>query len=46
MTEWAAGYGQECGVEYAEGLRQHRGHGYPPDPVLQDLLGSAIRHQN
>ena len=42
MTEWAAGYGQECGVEYAEGLRQHRGHGYPPDPVLQELLGSAI----
>ncbi len=46
MTEWAAIYGQECGVEYAEGLRQHRGHGYPHDPVLQDLLGSAIRHQN
>lgn len=38
MTEWAAIYGLECGVEYAEGLRQHRGHGYPHEPVLQNLL--------
>ncbi len=42
MTEWAAAYGRECGVDYAEGLRQHRGHGYPLDPVLQNLLGDAV----
>jgi LmbE family N-acetylglucosaminyl deacetylase len=42
MTEWAAAYGRECRVEYAEGLRQHRGHGYPLDPVLQNLLSDAV----
>jgi len=46
MTEWAANYGRECGVEFAEGLRQHHGHGYPHDHILQELLGTAIRrHQ-
>ncbi len=40
MTEWAADYGREGGVDYAEGLRQHRGHGYPLEPVIQNLLGA------
>ena len=31
-------YGQECGFTYAEGLRQHRGHGYPQDPLLQEAF--------
>ena len=34
MTAWASRYGQECGFSYAEGLRQHLGHGYPHAPVL------------
>lgn len=38
MTEWAAAYGLECGVEYAEGYRQHLGHGYPHEPHLQKAL--------
>lgn len=42
MTSWAAQYGREAGVAYAEGFRQHMGHGYPHEPVLQKLLGSRI----
>lgn len=42
MTEWAITFGREAGVEYAEGLRQHRGHGYPHEPVLQEILGRSI----
>ena len=38
MTAWAARYGQECGCAYAEGLRQHLGHGYPHEPLLQQAL--------
>lgn len=38
MKEWAAQYGKECGVPYAEGLRQHLGHGYPHEPRLQEAL--------
>ncbi len=43
MTAWAANYGRETGVEYAEGFRQHLGHGYPHEPVLQTALGKRIR---
>lgn len=46
MTEWAARYGQECGCAYAEGLRQHLGHGYPHEPVLQQALRSHIKSQS
>jgi len=38
MTAWAAGYGRECGVDYAEGFRQHLGHAYPHEPILQEAL--------
>jgi N-acetylglucosamine malate deacetylase 1 len=41
MTEWAALQGEESGFAYAEGLRQHLGHGYPRHPVLQEVLGAA-----
>lgn len=43
MKEYARSYGEECGAEYAEGFRQHRGHGYPREPRLQDALESAVR---
>jgi len=33
-------YGSECGVEFAEGFRQHLGHGYPQDNVLASALRS------
>lgn len=42
MTIWAAGYGGECGFAYAEGLRQHLGHGYQREPLLQTALSSYI----
>ncbi len=43
MTNWAARYGQEAGCNYAEGLRQHLGHAYPQQPVLQQALGADVR---
>ena len=42
MTAWAARYGEECGVAYAEGFRQHRGHGYPQQPCLQEALAPLV----
>lgn len=43
MSEWAANYGQECGCDFAEGFRQHLGHGYPHEPVLQQALEQFIK---
>lgn len=42
MTEWAAVRGGECGFAYAEGFRQHLGHGYPRTPVLQEALSACV----
>lgn len=42
MESWAKMYGQECGVAYAEGFRQHLGHGYPHELRLQNALKSLI----
>jgi LmbE family N-acetylglucosaminyl deacetylase len=39
---WGARYGRESGFDYAEGLRQHLGHGYPREPLLQNALDSII----
>ncbi|MBI2807345.1 MAG: PIG-L family deacetylase [Planctomycetes bacterium] len=38
MRDWGAQRGRECGAAFAEGFRQHLGHGYPRDNVLADLL--------
>ncbi len=43
MARWAAKYGEECGCAFAEGFRQHLGHGYPHEPVLQGALGSHLK---
>lgn len=43
MTEWAAMFGAECGFDFAEGFRQHLGHGYPHEPVLQNALSRFIK---
>jgi LmbE family N-acetylglucosaminyl deacetylase len=40
MREWSAQRGREAGVAFAEGFRQHLGHSYPQDNVLQRYLGS------
>lgn len=34
--------GKECNMEYAEGLRQHLGHGFPQDNILQEILGELV----
>lgn len=38
LRDWSAHRGQEMGVAFAEGFRQHRGHSYPQDNVLAKLL--------
>ena len=38
MRDWGAKRGSECGVAFAEGFRQHRGHSYPQENVLGQLL--------
>jgi LmbE family N-acetylglucosaminyl deacetylase len=43
---WGIRYGQESGCYYAEGLRQHLGHGYPREPLLQNTLNSIIKSGN
>jgi LmbE family N-acetylglucosaminyl deacetylase len=43
MTAWAAAFGAECGCRFAEGLRQHLGHGYPHEPRIQEALGPLVR---
>ena len=43
MEKWAARYGQEVGVAYAEGFRQHLGHAYPHSPILQEALEPYVR---
>jgi LmbE family N-acetylglucosaminyl deacetylase len=39
MREWSASRGREAGVAFAEGFRQHLGHGYPQENLLGQLLG-------
>lgn len=38
--------GEEIGVRYAEGFRQHRGQGYPQDDVLAAELGGLVHAGN
>jgi LmbE family N-acetylglucosaminyl deacetylase len=46
MKRWARQQGQRCGVEYAEGFRQHLGHSYPQDNLLGQLLGALYPPAN
>ena len=39
MKEWSAHRGEEAGVRYAEAFRQHRGHPFPQDNILDKLIG-------
>ncbi len=38
---WGAARGEEIGVAYGEAFRQHRGHPYPNDDLLTNLLEAA-----
>ncbi len=42
MKRFAAERGSETGVDFAEGFRQHLGHGFPQDNILQSILGSSV----
>lgn len=42
MKRWSAERGREAGVEYAEGFRQHLGHGFPRTDYLTQALGSQV----
>lgn len=42
MKQLAENRGKECHREYAEGLRQHLGHGFPQDNILQEMLGKQV----
>jgi LmbE family N-acetylglucosaminyl deacetylase len=42
MVEWAAQRGQEAGFEHAEAFCQHRGHAYPRDHALPQILGPHL----
>lgn len=42
MHDWSATRGREIGCQYAEGFRQHRGHAYPHDNILGQLLSKSV----
>jgi LmbE family N-acetylglucosaminyl deacetylase len=42
MKRFAEKRGKEINVRYAEGLRQHLGHGYPQDNILREILGEHV----
>jgi hypothetical protein len=42
MKQFARERGLETGVEYAEGFRQHLGHGFPQSNILKEILGNLV----
>jgi LmbE family N-acetylglucosaminyl deacetylase len=42
MKRMAEMRGREINTRYAEGFRQHLGHGYPYDNMLKDILGDLV----
>lgn len=42
QERWSRQCGQEVGVQYAEGFRQHLGHPYPQNNILAELLGKRV----
>ena len=42
MKRFAEKRGKETGVSYAEGFRQHLGHGYPQENILKAELGDVV----
>jgi LmbE family N-acetylglucosaminyl deacetylase len=43
MRRWSATRGRAAGVEFGEGFRHHRGHGFPRAPLLQTALSASVR---
>ena len=42
MKRFSEKRGNEIKVKYAEGFRQHLGHGYPQENLLKDVLGTFV----
>jgi len=42
MKRFSEKRGNEIKVKYAEGFRQHLGHGYPQDNILKEVLGNLV----
>lgn len=42
MERWTRERGRHAGFLYGEGFRQYRGHPYPQNPLLQELLGDRV----
>jgi LmbE family N-acetylglucosaminyl deacetylase len=42
QRRWSSQRGSEIGVTYAEAFRQHQGHPYPHNNLLQELLGDLV----
>lgn len=42
MKRFSEKRGNEIKVKYAEGFRQHLGHGYPQENILKNLLGKLV----
>ena len=42
MKRFAAQRGKEIGTSYAEGFRQHLGHGHPQNNILKEILGNLV----
>ncbi|MCG3147436.1 MAG: hypothetical protein PCFJNLEI_00876 [Verrucomicrobiae bacterium] len=45
MQNWSRRRGGEIGVKFAEGFRQHKGHGHPHDCILAKELGGLVKVQ-
>lgn len=43
MKRFSKQRGEEADKGYAEGFRQHLGHGYPHDNILKDTLGNMVQ---
>jgi len=42
MKRFALKRGSEINAIYAEGFRQHLGHGYPQNNILQEILPDFV----
>jgi LmbE family N-acetylglucosaminyl deacetylase len=45
MLKFAERRGQEAGCKWAEGFRQHLGHGFPQDNILKAELGNLVHQE-
>lgn len=43
MKHWSAQRGSEIGIAYAEGFRQHLGHAYPQNNLLEEILRQDLQ---